>query len=194
MKMENTGLVSDMPTVLPPGITGEAWLRTIMQYANSLRRQLPDLTIAPFAVVTCQGRKSLLGWMELVARTPHFFFGVLSFHLHCCCAFFVILNLRADSQLLLLTPVCSHVGVQGLFLLLWCSAFLSLSQSLLSPLSLFPLGRVSPLAFGCKSGLWTETHRLTVVLLQPFSRHFHTPSPIASLLRLSLGIALLPLL
>ena len=33
-----------MPTVLPPGITGEAWLRTIMQYANSMRQQLPDVS------------------------------------------------------------------------------------------------------------------------------------------------------
>ena len=42
--MENTGLDSGMPTVLPPGITGEAWLRTITQYANSMRRQLPDVS------------------------------------------------------------------------------------------------------------------------------------------------------
>ena len=39
--MENTGLDSGMPTVLPPGITGKAWLCTITQYANSMRRQLP---------------------------------------------------------------------------------------------------------------------------------------------------------
>ena len=44
MKMENTGLDSGMPTVLPPGITGEAWLRTITQYANSMRCQLPDVS------------------------------------------------------------------------------------------------------------------------------------------------------
>ena len=43
MKMESTGLDSGMPTVLPLGITGEAWLRTITQYANSMRRQLPDV-------------------------------------------------------------------------------------------------------------------------------------------------------
>ena len=42
--MENTGLDSGIPTVLPSGITGEAWLRTIMQYANSMRRQLPDVS------------------------------------------------------------------------------------------------------------------------------------------------------
>ena len=44
MKMESTGLDSGMPTVLPPGITGEAWLHTITQYANSMRRQLPDVS------------------------------------------------------------------------------------------------------------------------------------------------------
>ena len=44
MKMENSGLDSGVPPVLPPGITGEAWLRTITQYANSMRQQLPDVS------------------------------------------------------------------------------------------------------------------------------------------------------
>ena len=44
MKMESTGLDSGMPTVLPPGITGEAWLRTITQYANSMRRQFLEVS------------------------------------------------------------------------------------------------------------------------------------------------------
>ncbi len=44
MKMENTGLDSGMPTVLPPGITGEPWLPTITKYANSMRCQLPDVS------------------------------------------------------------------------------------------------------------------------------------------------------
>ena len=35
---------SGMPPVLPPGITGKAWLRTITQYANSMRQQLPDVS------------------------------------------------------------------------------------------------------------------------------------------------------
>ena len=42
--MENTGLDSGMPMVLPSGITGEAWLRTITQYDNSMRCQLPDVS------------------------------------------------------------------------------------------------------------------------------------------------------
>ena len=42
--MENSGLDSDVPPVLPKGITGEAWLRTITQYANSMRRQLLDVS------------------------------------------------------------------------------------------------------------------------------------------------------
>ena len=44
MKMENTGLDSGVPPVLPPGITGEAWLRSVMQYANSMRRQFPEVS------------------------------------------------------------------------------------------------------------------------------------------------------
>ena len=44
MKMENTGLGSGMPPVLPPDITGEAWLRSVMQYANTIRRQFPDVS------------------------------------------------------------------------------------------------------------------------------------------------------
>ena len=44
MKMENTGLDYSVPPVLPPGITGEAWLRSLTQYANSMRRQYPDVS------------------------------------------------------------------------------------------------------------------------------------------------------
>ena len=44
MKMENSGLDSGVPTVLPPGTTGEASLCTITQYANSMRQQLPDVS------------------------------------------------------------------------------------------------------------------------------------------------------
>ena len=44
MKMENTRLDSGMPTVLPPGITGKAWLRSITQYANSIRCQFPEVS------------------------------------------------------------------------------------------------------------------------------------------------------
>ena len=44
MKMENTGLDSGVPPVLPPGITGEAWLPSVMQYANSMRRQYPEVS------------------------------------------------------------------------------------------------------------------------------------------------------
>ena len=44
MKIENTGLDSGMPPVLPPGITGEAWLRSLTQYANSMRRQYPEVS------------------------------------------------------------------------------------------------------------------------------------------------------
>ena len=42
--MENSGLDSDVPPVLPKGITGEAWLRTITQYANTMRQKLPDVS------------------------------------------------------------------------------------------------------------------------------------------------------
>ena len=42
--MENSGLDSGVPTVLPPGTAGEAWLCTITQYANSMRQQLPDVS------------------------------------------------------------------------------------------------------------------------------------------------------
>ena len=42
--MENSGLDSDAPPVLPKGITGEAWLRTITQYANTMRQKLPDVS------------------------------------------------------------------------------------------------------------------------------------------------------
>ena len=42
--MENTGLDSGMPPVLPPGITGEAWLCSLTQYANSMRRQYPEVS------------------------------------------------------------------------------------------------------------------------------------------------------
>ena len=44
MKMENTGLDSGMPLVLPPGITGEAWLRSLTQYTKSMRRQYPEVS------------------------------------------------------------------------------------------------------------------------------------------------------
>ena len=44
MKMENTGLDSSVPPVLPPGITGEAWLRSITQYVNYMRRQFPEVS------------------------------------------------------------------------------------------------------------------------------------------------------
>ena len=44
MKMENTGLDSGMPPVLPPGITGETWLRRVTQYANSMRRQFLEVS------------------------------------------------------------------------------------------------------------------------------------------------------
>ena len=42
--MENSGLDSDVPPVLPKGITGEAWLCTITQYANTMRQKLPDVS------------------------------------------------------------------------------------------------------------------------------------------------------
>ena len=35
---------SDAPPVLPKGITGKAWLRTIMQYANTMREKFPDVS------------------------------------------------------------------------------------------------------------------------------------------------------
>ena len=44
MKMENTGLDSGVPPVLPPGITGEAWLHSVTQYANSMRHQYPEVS------------------------------------------------------------------------------------------------------------------------------------------------------
>ena len=44
MKMENTGLDSGMPPVLPPGVTGEAWLRSLTQYVNSMRCQFPEVS------------------------------------------------------------------------------------------------------------------------------------------------------
>ena len=88
MKMESTGLDSGMPTVLPPGITGEAWLCTITQYANSMRCQLPDvsypsdeyLTVGaqilssdriPSAVGNSSSHSDTLqeSWMEKVERT-----------------------------------------------------------------------------------------------------------------------------
>ena len=42
--MENPGLDSDAPLVLPKGITGKAWLRTITKYANTMRQRLPNVT------------------------------------------------------------------------------------------------------------------------------------------------------
>ena len=42
--MENLGLDSNAPPVLPPGITGEAWLGTIAKYARNMRERLPNLT------------------------------------------------------------------------------------------------------------------------------------------------------
>ena len=42
--MENTGLDSGMPPVLPPGVTGEAWLCSLTQYANSMRLQYPEVS------------------------------------------------------------------------------------------------------------------------------------------------------
>ena len=42
--MEHTGLDSGMPPVLPPGITGEAWLHSVTQYANSMRHQFPEVS------------------------------------------------------------------------------------------------------------------------------------------------------
>ena len=42
--MENTGLDSGVPPVLPPGITGEAWLHSVMQYANTMRCQFPEVS------------------------------------------------------------------------------------------------------------------------------------------------------
>ena len=42
--MENTGLDSGVPPVLPLGITGEAWLHSLTQYANSMRRQYPEVS------------------------------------------------------------------------------------------------------------------------------------------------------
>ena len=44
MKMEHTRLDSGVPPVLPPGITGEAWLFSVTQYANSMRRQFPEVS------------------------------------------------------------------------------------------------------------------------------------------------------
>ena len=35
---------SNAPPVLPPGITGEAWLGTIAKYARNMRERLPNLT------------------------------------------------------------------------------------------------------------------------------------------------------
>ena len=42
--MENFGLDSDASQVLPKGITGEAWLRTITKYANTMRQRLLNVT------------------------------------------------------------------------------------------------------------------------------------------------------
>ena len=44
MKKENTVLDSSVPPVLPPGVTGEAWLRSLTQYANSMRLQYPEVS------------------------------------------------------------------------------------------------------------------------------------------------------
>ena len=42
--MENSRLDSDVPLVLPKGITGEAWLHTITNYTNTMRQKLPDVS------------------------------------------------------------------------------------------------------------------------------------------------------
>ena len=42
--MENLGLDSNAPPVLPKGITGEAWLGTIAKYTQKMRERLPNLT------------------------------------------------------------------------------------------------------------------------------------------------------
>ena len=42
--MENLGLDSNVPPVLPAGKTGEAWLGTIAKYAQKMRERLPNLT------------------------------------------------------------------------------------------------------------------------------------------------------
>ena len=42
--MENLGLDSNAPPVLPAGIIGEAWLGTIAKYAQKMRERLPNLT------------------------------------------------------------------------------------------------------------------------------------------------------
>ena len=44
MKMENTGLDSGMPPVLPPGITGEAWLCSLTGYVNTMRQNCPNVS------------------------------------------------------------------------------------------------------------------------------------------------------
>ena len=42
--MENFGVDPNAPPVLPPGITGEAWLGTLYKYTKNMRDQLPNLT------------------------------------------------------------------------------------------------------------------------------------------------------
>jgi len=42
--MENLGSDPNAPPVLPPGITGEAWLHTLTKYAKKMRDHLPHLT------------------------------------------------------------------------------------------------------------------------------------------------------
>ena len=42
--MENFGVDPNAPPVLPPGITGEAWLHTLTKYAKKMRDHLPHLT------------------------------------------------------------------------------------------------------------------------------------------------------
>ena len=58
MKMENTGLDSGVPPVLPPGVTGEVWLRSLTQYANSMRQKYPDVSYPSVEYLT-EGAKLL---------------------------------------------------------------------------------------------------------------------------------------
>merc|ERR1711873_78067 len=41
--MENLGSDPNAPPVLPPGITAEAWLHTLTEYAKKMKNHLPHL-------------------------------------------------------------------------------------------------------------------------------------------------------
>ena len=42
--MENSGLDSDMPTGPPQVVTGDAWLRSLAGYVNTMRQNYPNVS------------------------------------------------------------------------------------------------------------------------------------------------------